>query len=464
MKYFVQEDTFSLDQEAPKIRDHMSFRDFEIPITSQEYLNMGRGNESLPNVLDYIAQKIEDLHPNNSDANPLTSFPGSNHSEEQAKMMEKSKRIIKREKAKTRKASKNQEASTNTQNSNNELNDRIALEIGSLDNVDDKSKKKKVQMIRNRISAQNSRDRKKAYIYSLESENLELREEKAKLLARIAELEAKGVAGSGLCRACGAGLEPSTEHTHNEDYSDGVFSGGLSPVSRGYFTLLSVLSVFVIVALVSVKQGGSPADAMTMLQQSNHRLLTGSEVVLANPEVTKNTQSNFAPPPVSCDPKYQFENKRLWTKFANLKKEFEEKMKQCGKCLEKNNSEEHHAKPAAGNKKFLAADNNKQLATIDYFAPPPATTSSLFCPSGIIIEQANAAQVTNQPLTNLANSQWLQVFLPKQNLTHAGGSAESEQPMFVVKQEDGEMQDEDETGGKMLELICKIQNVREVTM
>lgn len=463
MKYFVQDDTFSLDHEAPKIRDHMSFKDFEIPITSQEYLNMGRGNESLPNVLDYIAQKIEDLHPNNSDANPLTSFPGSNHSEEQHKMMEKSKRIIKREKAKTRKASKNQEASTN--NSNNELNDRIALEVGTLDNMDDKSKKKKVQMIRNRISAQNSRDRKKAYIFSLESENADLREEKAKLLARIAELEAKGISvtGSALCRACGAGLEPSTEHSADMD-SDGAFSGGLSPISRGYFTLLSVLSVFVIVALVSVKQGGSPADAMMMLQQPNHRLLTGSEVVLANPEVTKNAQGNYSPPPVSCDPKYQFENKQLWTKFANLKKEFDEKMKQCGKCLEKNHSEEAHVKPTA-NKKFLSADNNKQLATLDYYSPPKQATSSLFCPSGIIIEPANTAtQMNNPPLTNLANSQWLQVFLPKQNLSHVGGPADVEQPMFVVKQEEGEMQDEDETSGKMLELICKIQNVREVTM
>jgi len=35
-------------------------------------------------------------------------------------------------------------------------------------NLDEKSKKKMVQMIRNRISAQNSRDRKKAYRKKLE--------------------------------------------------------------------------------------------------------------------------------------------------------------------------------------------------------------------------------------------------------------------------------------------------------
>lgn len=68
-----------------------------------------------------------------------------------------------------------------------------------VENVDcegkDKNKKKILQMIRNRISAQNSRDRKKAYLYQLEeskhklySDTFQLTQEKNILLNELARL------------------------------------------------------------------------------------------------------------------------------------------------------------------------------------------------------------------------------------------------------------------------------------
>ncbi len=62
-----------------------------------------------------------------------------------SKIMEKTKRIVKREKAKQR-----------------------AMAVDD-EKIDDKHLKKMTQMIRNRISAQNSRDRKKMYVNDLEN-------------------------------------------------------------------------------------------------------------------------------------------------------------------------------------------------------------------------------------------------------------------------------------------------------
>lgn len=55
--------------------------------------------------------------------------------------------------------------------------------------LDEKSKKKMLQMIRNRISAQNSRDRRKNLIETLENKQRELAEENLKLKNRVRQLE-----------------------------------------------------------------------------------------------------------------------------------------------------------------------------------------------------------------------------------------------------------------------------------
>lgn len=106
-------------------------------------------------------------------------------------------------------------------------------------NLDEKAKKKMIQMIRNRVSAQTSRDRKKAYLNqveqvreSLTDENLRLVRENTKLLDKVKKLEEenqelKRSAGS-LCSKCGCTLEydgPSP----NGDTTDSTASNPSSP-------------------------------------------------------------------------------------------------------------------------------------------------------------------------------------------------------------------------------------------
>lgn len=110
--------------------------------------------------------------------------------ESEEKILSKSKLIMKREKAKQRAMTK--------------LNKPICLKIEAdvaseaqdTPTGETKNKKKILQMIRNRISAQTSRDRKKAYLYQLEDakiklalENTTLKQQNSTLLQEMAKLK-----------------------------------------------------------------------------------------------------------------------------------------------------------------------------------------------------------------------------------------------------------------------------------
>lgn len=111
--------------------------------------------------------------------------------EDEEKLVSKSKRILKREKAKQRSQLKLEPMSLPSPTSS------MCLPEGFSDcNMDDKTKKKMAQMIRNRISAQNSRDRKRAYVWQLElsktklaEDNQKLAQDKTELLNEIKRLE-----------------------------------------------------------------------------------------------------------------------------------------------------------------------------------------------------------------------------------------------------------------------------------
>jgi len=111
--------------------------------------------------------------------------------ESEDKLVSRTKRIMKREKAKQRLRIK-QEASPALSS----VNSKYIPDGFDNPDLDDKSKRKMVQMIRNRISAQNSRDRKKAYMVQLEEaknvlaeENNKLNAEKGVLLKQLKKLE-----------------------------------------------------------------------------------------------------------------------------------------------------------------------------------------------------------------------------------------------------------------------------------
>lgn len=100
----------------------------------------------------------------------------------------KSKRIQKREKAKQRSQAKVPKV-TEEAIISGEIPSKYIPEGFNPENLDEKSKKKMLQMIRNRISAQNSRDRKKNLIETLENQQRVLSEENLKLKSRIRQLE-----------------------------------------------------------------------------------------------------------------------------------------------------------------------------------------------------------------------------------------------------------------------------------
>lgn len=92
------------------------------------------------------------------------------------KLVSRTKRILKREKAKQRIKIK-QEGNLSVTCANS----TTASEVVNNPDLDDKTKKKMIQMIRNRISAQSSRDRKKVYMLQLEDAQNQLMDENSKL-------------------------------------------------------------------------------------------------------------------------------------------------------------------------------------------------------------------------------------------------------------------------------------------
>ena len=109
-----------------------------------------------------------------------------------SKINPESKRINKREKAKERKKAKKTSTEVLLQKADPK---HIPKEMEN-PNLDSDTRKKMVQMIRNRISAQNSRDRKKFYIQQLEEirdllteENSMLTSDKKTLLDKMQKME-----------------------------------------------------------------------------------------------------------------------------------------------------------------------------------------------------------------------------------------------------------------------------------
>ena len=101
-------------------------------------------------------------------------------------MSVKSKRILKREKAKQRAQARAPKITEDTLFTG-DIPAKYIPEGFYNPDVDEKTKKKMLQMVRNRISAQNSRDRKKQQAQHLEEKNNELKQENFGLKNRVNE-------------------------------------------------------------------------------------------------------------------------------------------------------------------------------------------------------------------------------------------------------------------------------------
>lgn len=183
-------------------------------------------------------------------------------------------------------------------------------------NLDEKTKKKMIQMVRNRISAQNSRDRKKTHMLKLEdinhklmSEKDALMKERTVLLDEIQRLqqannalyeENQTLKNGNVCSICRR--THSTEPGQNEDDHQlpsteeslqGGFSGLNSPVlqrfasgGRGFMTFFAFAALVSLVVVMNVQQSntGIAPDNNNNMDFPKQRFLEGSSNVCKNPD------------------------------------------------------------------------------------------------------------------------------------------------------------------------------------
>jgi hypothetical protein len=203
---------------------------------------------------------------------------------------------IKREVAKQRTQLK-QIVKPSSKSENDEQTEALLAELNN-PNLDEKSSKKLKQMIRNRISAQNSRDRKKAYVSNMEKNTNFLKMQNTQLIQEITilkeankllisekeEMKKKLQNDNSFCPHCRHNgiLSPST-NTHSSDealpipseeihFDDYITRGdGGSPLFNRFFSgrsflsyTLTVATVLSLVLLVNVSAPNGQAELANM--------------------------------------------------------------------------------------------------------------------------------------------------------------------------------------------------------
>jgi len=179
-------------------------------------------------------------------------------------------------------------------------------------NLDEKTKKRMVQMVRNRISAQNSRDRKKVHMMKLEDINTKLVQEKDALIKERTNLidemqrlqqanhalyeENQTLKNGNICSLCRRAQNGETYQNEDEnqiasteDSLTGGFSGLNSPVlqrfasgGRGFMTFFAFAAFVSLIVVMNVQQNpGFVPDSKPTLQ--GPRFLEDNNHVCKNP-------------------------------------------------------------------------------------------------------------------------------------------------------------------------------------
>jgi hypothetical protein len=379
----------------------------------------------------------------------------------------KSKRIGKREKAKERTKTKKGSFLDN-------VDSKFIPEGFDDPNLDENTRKKMIQMIRNRVSAQTSRDKKKVYMQQLEeyrqklaNENHKLNSHNSKLMQDLKKLEEaytrvvqeneelkKNTNFS--CGHCGRYQSevPSSEADQfsgesqleeNSDLSSPRVSRN-SNFSRSFFSyafaFATILSVVLTIS-ISGNAGNNMLPGSTNMKLG--RLLAVADNTTHN-KILINAREDFknsltvpsSPASLIRDPKENMTKSIGGTKAKNAVVDL---------GFYKN--------------KFLpkASQSVQNIQMIEEFSEKEGKSSTLFCPSGFEIVTAEEKQEIDNEGTiyvpNIEAAQYLQLILPKNSIRLAIRNENgSDFSAPVIANEEGD--------GALLELWCKVYYVREL--
>jgi len=323
-------------------------------------------------------------------------------------------------------------------------------------NLDEKAKKRMIQMIRNRVSAQTSRDRKKAYLNQVEQvreglsdENLRLVRENTKLLERVKKLEEenedlKRSAGS-LCSKCGCTLE--YESQNNGETTDSTASNPSSPSyeraptggRRNFFGFGMAFAALACVLMVinggSIGsfyqgQGKSVRNVKTnfMGRMMEQQQCQRTDKIFQPENILKNLDKELAKAGLNLGLGLGEFPPIIMEKINHLMEQFSTNSNQIYKAYENhremidlaNRILPTDAQNNTGNSTFLRRTPTKEIKN---------RTSTLFCPTGfelfkhdaqIEIEQEMNKQISDLPRNkalNLETAEYIQLIIPKSSIS-----------------------------------------------
>lgn len=167
-----------------------------------------------------------------------------------------------------------------------------------------------IQMIRNRISAQSSRDRKKFQMQKLEDINTQIMEEnsnlireKSVLLHEISKLqeserrliqENETLRQSNICSSCGRSSSGDFTHNMDENEEEGLHIGGLSNLSspilnrfpsagKGFLTFFAFATLLSVIVVMNY-QGNGGVMMGGLRDMGDTRLLEVKNEFCQNPD------------------------------------------------------------------------------------------------------------------------------------------------------------------------------------
>jgi len=440
----------------------------------------------------------QDYSTGNGEITPLVDKSPS-----EDKLVSKSKRIQKRTEAKERTKVK-QEAKAFFEG----IDSKFLPEGYDDPNLDEKSRKKMIQMVRNRISAQNSRDRRKNRLEQLEEINSQLNkdiktltQEKNGLIQEINSLqnsnnmlfqENQNLKSGNLCSSCGRSQSGGESTTQNDEEAvifnsdDGIvdgFSGLGSPTlsrfassGKGFLGFFAFAAVVSCVVIMGVQNGGQ--------MDFNGNRLGGGRILDQNGDLTDVRDINLN--------RLQFDySKSLILKHMKpLKEHFDINHNLAFQAyLQKSilldtlqgeveyvNMEEpeyrnaimdytsFHQSSSKGFRRPSPVITAKNLPILSSPRDDPSRTSTLFCPSGLeffdgqdnqSIHLGPDGKIYTNATSNLENAEYLQLLVPRSTLARYNVNNNLSGMYGIPFENEAE-------NNSMLEVWCKVFMIREL--